>query len=243
MKGYKKLPGTFTLLLFTFAGHMAIAQSTIFNVPTTDTVVKKKLYFEFDYLPQAPKPGGADRLQTFVPRAVAGIGPNAEIGSNVAFVHQGGETHAFFQPNIKWRFYNEDKVGLAASGGGILYTPINDREGVKTFGLLYANVSEKVKHTFGPRFTEGVYGIAGVSDEDFAGPRAGVLLGYEQPVHPKISIVADWFSGKNGFGYFTPGVSFALPRNALLNIGYSIGNDSYDGNDNRAFFLYYGVTF
>jgi hypothetical protein len=48
---------------------------------------------------------------------------------------------------------------------------------------------------------------------------------------------------KNFFGYFTPGVSFTLPHSSLLNIGYSIGNDSYDGNNNRLLFLYYGITF
>ena len=34
----------------------AMAQSTIFNIPTTDTVDKGKGYFEFDLLPQVPGP-------------------------------------------------------------------------------------------------------------------------------------------------------------------------------------------
>jgi len=61
--------------------------------------------------------------------------------------------------------------------------------------------------------------------------------------------VADWFSGKNFWGFLTPGVSIALPRNTLLNVGYSIGNNSYNndvpGNDthNKALFVYYGITF
>ena len=29
----------------------------------------------------------------------------------------------------------------------------------------------------------------------------------------------------------------------VKNVGYSIGNDSYDGNNNRLLFLYYGITF
>jgi len=231
------------LLLIATIPQLCLAQSTIFNIPSTDTVSKGKFYFEFDYLPQVPKASGSDRLNIYVPRGVVGIGPNLEAGANVAFLNQGGNTHAFFQPNVKWKFYNDEKSGVAASGGGILYTPINYRDGVNTFGLLYVNISEKVKHAYGPRFTEGFYGIAGVSDDEFAGPRAGALLGYEQPIHPKVSIVADWFSGKNSFGYFTPGVSFTLPKNGLLNIGYSLGNDSYDGNHNRALFVYYGQTF
>jgi hypothetical protein len=73
----------------------------------------------------------------------------------------------------------------------------------------------------------------------------GYSLGYEQPIHPKASIVADWFSGKNGFGYFTPGISITL-GNGLFNVGYSIGNDSWANSNatkNRYLFLYYGITF
>ena len=66
------------------------------------------------------------------------------------------------------------------------------------------------------------------------------MVGYEQPLSGRASFVADWFSGHNGFGYVTPGFSFALPHNGLLNIGYSIGNE---GRKNNALFVYYGVTF
>ena len=96
--------------------------------------------------------------------------------------------------------------------------------------------------TYGPRFTAGPYGIVGANDA-YVGTKAGAIIGLEQPVHPKMTIVADWFSGVSGFGYFTPGVSVTLPHSSLLNVGYSIGNDSYDsGNNNRALFIYYGIT-
>jgi hypothetical protein len=234
-----------TLIAMVAIAQVAMAQSTIFNIPSTDTVAKKKVYFEFDYLVQAPKAAGGDRLHLAVPRGVVGLGPNLEAGANVGFVHVGGETNAFFQPNVKWRFLNNEDSGLAASAGAIMYTPIDDRAGVDTYGLMYANLSKKVKHTYGPRFTIGPYGIVGAND-GFAGPKAGALVGYEQPIHGRVSFVADWLSGKNGFGYLTPGVSIALPRNGLLNIGYSIGNDSWESNNatrNRLLFFYYGVTF
>ena len=76
-------------------------------------------------------------------------------------------------------------------------------------------------------------------------PLKPYFLGLEQPLNGKVSFVADWLSGKNFWGYFTPGVSVTLPHNGLLNIGYSIGNDSFTNNDakNRALFVYYGITF
>ena len=80
----------------------------------------------------------------------------------------------------------------------------------------------------------------------FLGTRGGVLLGYEQPLSGKVSFVADWFSGKNSIGYFTPGISITLPHSGLFNIGYSIGNDSWEDSNatkNRYLFFYYGITF
>jgi hypothetical protein len=235
--------GLVVALLFALSGPAAMAQSTIFNIPTTDAVAKGKVYAEFDYFGQMPIAEGASRYHILMPRVVAGLGGNVEAGANFNFTHTSGSTQSFFQPNIKWKFASNDDKGVAAAAGGILYTAMNKRESNRDFGLIYANFSKKVKTgNYGPRFTAGPYGTVG----PLAGPNAGVILGYEQPIHAKASIVADWFSGKNYFGYFTPGMSFTLPANGLLNIGYSIGNDSWaDSNatKNRYLFLYYGVTF
>jgi hypothetical protein len=228
--------------LFCFA-QITLAQSTLFNIPTTDTVATGKVYLEFDYLPQIPKPAGADRQYIINPRVVAGPGGNVEFGSNFQIFHSSPTTTTLFQPNIKWKFAKDDNKGLAAAAGSILYTPINHLETTDTFGLIYGNFSKKVKNgNYGPRFTAGPYGVVG-GGRTFTGPKAGALVGYEQPIHSKITFVADWFSGKNFFGYFTPGLSIALPANGVFNAGYSIGNDSFHGNDNRFLFLYYGVTF
>jgi hypothetical protein len=217
------------------------AQSTIFNIPTTDTVSPKKGYFEFDYLVQAPPPD-TGQFQIFVPRIVVGVGPMVEVGVNLANTTyaDGGDTISQIQPNIKFKFYANDDAGVAAAAGVIFYTPVNHRDDNDSFGLVYGNVSKKVKSgNYGPRFTAGIYGSVDYGDDE----QVGALLGYEQPVGGPVSVVADWFSGKNFWGYFTPGLSIVLPHSGLLNIGYSLGNDSYDGNKNRALFVYYGITF
>ena len=238
----KRLALLFGALSLLVSTEPSMAQSTLFNIPTTDTVDKGKIYFEFDFLPQIPHPDTADRLYIYDPRVVFGIGSNLEAGANVG-VHSPFSTSVFIQPNIKWRFFKNDVKGLASATGVILYAPANHREQVPTFALLYGVFSKKVKTgMYGPRFHAGLYGI--VNDgNNWVGPRAGVIVGYEQPIHSTVHIVADWFSGKNAFGYFTPGLSFTLPENGVLNIGYSIGNDSYHGNDNRFLFVYYGITF
>jgi len=223
--------------LIILQGETALAQSTIFNIPTTDAVAPKKVYFEFDYIGHLEHldKGG---FHSFVPRVVVGVGKGVEVGLNVATTHSTAPTTVYAQPNIKWRFYGNDEKGVAASVGAIAYTPLKDRSANDTFGLFYGNVSKKFKGDYGPRVTVGGYGLGSY---DFAGlNKGGAILGYEQPLASRVSFVADWLSGKNGFGYVTPGFSFTLPRNQLINIGYSVGNY---GRKNNGLFVYYGVTF
>lgn len=218
-------------------GQAAFAQSTIFNIPSTDVVAKKKTYFEFDFVShlESHDDGG---FQTYVPRVVVGLGKGVEVGLNVAATNSAAPTTVYAQPNIKWQFYSKEDSGTALTVGAIAYTPLRNRNANDTFGFFYGNASKKIKGDYGPRLTVGGYGLAGY---DFAGlDKGGAMVGYEQPIAKKASFVADWFSGENGFGYVTPGFSFALPKNSLLNIGYSIGNT---GKKNNALFLYYGITF
>src|SRR5918997_156616 len=183
-----------------FEGRTARAQSTLFNIPSTDVVAPKRTYLEFDFISHL-EPHDEGGFQAYVPRAVFGAGRRVEAGV-------------------------------------ILYTPIANRAGVDTFGLLYTVVSKKVKGAYGPRITGGGYGLVGRANG--SGSEGGAILGYEQPVRGRVSFVADWLSGRNRFGYVTPGLSVALPRSSALYAGYSIGNF---GRKNNALFVYYGITF
>jgi hypothetical protein len=225
------------LLLTLFNSHPIVAQSTLFNIPSTDVVTKKKVYLEFDFVSHldSHENGG---FQTYVPRAVLGVGKNVEVGVNISATDAlAPNLPVYVSPNIKWQFYNNEKTGVAAAAGALLYTPIAHRAGADTFGFTYFVMSKKVKATYGPRITGGAYGLPGL--QDGTGTKGGAIIGYEQPLSRKVSFVGDWFSGKNAFGYVTPGISFSLPKNSLLNIGYSIGNH---GRGNNALFVYYGIT-
>ena len=220
------------------SGQETLAQSTLFNIPSTDVVSEKKTYVEFDFIShlEAHRNGG---FQAYVPRVVYGVAKKVEIGVNVAFLDaEAPDQPVELQPNIKYQFYANEKNGVSAAAGGILYTPIAHRSGVDTFGLLYTVASKKWKGTYGPRLTGGGYGLAGRADG--LGPKGGGIVGYEQPLHPKVTFVMDWLSGKNRFGYTTPGFSFAVTKTSYLYAGYSIGNF---GARNNALFLYYGITF
>jgi hypothetical protein len=230
------------------------AQSTIFNIPSTDTVDKGKGYFEFDVLPQAPGPdGGGGSIVIYNPRGIVGLPHDTEIGVNIPIYHvPGGATSNFtyIQPNIKTKVYKNDDAGVAVALGVVANFAMNATDSQLPWAYVYGNVSKKVKAAHDARFTIGPYGVIAKQDDPvkvgFVGTRGGVLLGYEQPLGGPVSFVADWFSGKNSIGYFTPGVSIALPHSGLLNIGYSFGNDSWENSNatkNRYVFVYYGVTF
>jgi hypothetical protein len=225
----------FTIML---SSHIVTAQSTLFNIPSTDVVSKKKTYVEFDFVShlEAYKDGG---FQTYVPRVVFGVGKHIEIGTNVAFTKALlPDQPVELQPNIKYQFYNNEKTGVSAAAGGILYTPIAHRAGVDTFGLLYSVVSKKWKGNYGPRLTGGGYGL--VARANGNGTKGGAIAGYEQPLAKRVSFVMDWLSGKNRFGYVTPGFAFTVSKTSALYAGYSIGNS---GRKNNALFIYYGITF
>jgi hypothetical protein len=220
------------------SGQIVNAQSTLFNIPSTDVVAKKKTYVEFDFIShlEAHKNGG---FQSYVPRVVFGVGKHVEIGTNIAFTDALAPDQPIeLQPNIKYQFYSNEKTGVAAAAGGILYTPIAHRAGVDTFGLLYSTVSKKWQGNYGPRLTGGGYGLAGRANGN--GNKGGAIAGYEQPIHRKVSFVMDWLSGKNRFGYLTPGFAFTVSKTSALYAGYSIGNS---GRKNNALFIYYGITF
>ena len=233
----KSILGVFALALFTPLH--AFGQSTLFNIPSTDVVAKKKVYLEFDFITHLEdhRDGG---FQTYVPRAVVGIGKRTEIGLNASFVDAlAPDQPVELQPNVKHQFYQNESNGVTAAAGAILYLPIAHRTGTDTFGLFYTVVSKQVKAGHGPRITGGGYGLLGRTSG--SGTNGGAIVGYEQPlVLGKVSFVADWLSGKNRFGYATPGFAFTVSKTSSLYAGYSIGNQ---GRKNNGLFVYYGITF
>lgn len=214
------------------------AQSTLFNIPSTDVVAPKKVYLEFDFIShlESHSDGG---FQAYVPRGVVGIRKGVEAGVNFSFTDALAPNQPVeMQPNLKWQFFNSENKGLAAAVGGIAFIPVANRAGADHFGLIYTTMSKKVKHDFGPRMTFGGYVLAGRASG--TGSEGGAILGFEQPLNKRVNFVADWFSGHNRFGYVTPGLAFTLPKNSVLYAGYSIGNQ---GRKNNGLFVYYGITF
>ncbi len=106
-------PAVCVALWCVLVAQSAMAQSTIFNIPSTDTVDKGKTYVEFDFLPQAPGPDVGDMITLYNPRLVVGLPHDMEVGVNFPIFHVCApvEPSAYIQPNIKWKFYKERRHG------------------------------------------------------------------------------------------------------------------------------------
>ena len=226
------------LVLPVLTNHAVMAQSSLMSVPSTDVVAAKKLYLEMDYITNYASQR-EDAYHNFLPRAVVGVGNNVEVGANVSYTRvPGGGEPIEVQPNIKWQFHNNESKGTAGGVGCILYAPVTNRAGADTFGLCYTVLSKQFKGNYGPRFTGGTYALVHRQDGD--GAKVGAIAGYEQPLTERFSFTVDWFSGRNRFGYITPGVSLETTHDSALSAGYAIANH---GRGNNALFVFFGKQF
>ena len=214
------------------------AQSSLFSIPTTDVMTVKRTYLELDFDSHLTsyERGG---YQSYGVYALHGVSKRMEVGVNAYYTKAGGEVLPIeLQPNAKWQVYSSEGNGLAAATGVVLFVPLNHRAGSDTFGSVYATVSKKVEAMGGARFTTGGYTLIGRDAE--TGSKSGALFGYEQPLHPRVSFIADWNTGKNRFGYAAAGLGITLSKRSLLYTAYYFGNE---GRGNNSFGLYYGFTF
>lgn len=230
----------FSILLFAlFAFSYSVsAQTTLFNVPSTDTLPEGKFYIEVDFIAKFEKydRGG---FQTYGYRTVYGVRKNLEVGANFFYTRSGGRTAAKeFQPNIKYQAYQNEKYGVAVSTGAQFFIPLDKSAGTRTYGMFYANASKTINLLNGLRLTGGFYTMVG-TERDF-GTKRGVIIGIEQPIVRRLSFIGDWYSGNNRLGYSAAGLNYAISNRQFILAGYNFGNF---GRGNNAFSVFYGFTF
>lgn len=220
-------------LLSSFAN--VAAQSTIFNVPSTNVEAPGKVYLEGDFIMHygSYRDGG---FQTYGPRVVVGLPGNTEVGLNVFYTKAQPGRPINFQPNFKWQFYENESLGLAFATGLVFSTPITKRSSGRTYALLYALGSKSFPGTYGPKVTFGGYRLVGTFDPET--DKTGVILGLEQPLTSRISFVTDWSSGNNDYGYVIAGTGITLSPKSTFYAGYNFGNQGRGNNSLAAFYSY-----
>lgn len=214
-----------------------IAQSTIFNVPSTDVIPEKSILIETDFIAHFDKlkNGG---FQSYGYRTAYGLTKKVEIGTNVFYTREADSSPAEFQPNLKFKAYENEKHGIAVSTGAQVFVPLNRSAGTRSYGMVYINASKALASLRGMRLTGGGYQTVGTSN-DF-GTKRGFIAAVEQPIKGKLSFVGDWSSGTNRFGYSAAGFNYMLTKRQFLMFGYNWGNS---GRGNNAFSAFYGLTY
>ena len=232
MKNKIKLPFVIGAVILCLCANNIFAQSS-----STDTLEKGNSYFEANLwtATQSHQKGG---MQIYGGRFGYGLTKNVEIGVGGSFSNpHDPEYPPEIQPSVKWKFYENEKHRVKASGGVLAFIPIAKRTGTDSFAMVYANVSKDFEKLKGARLTVGGYYLVG-HDKNF-GSKKGWNFVYDQPLSEKVSFSAQWVTGKNRFGYLTPGFSFAMPKKSSLFVGYSIGNYDYDNHGPYVSYSFY----
>jgi len=226
----------FVLVLAALAikGH---AQQTIFNVPTTDVLDKGKVYFELDVSAKPNDSDAVNKFSAFVPRIVVGAGGRVEVGLNITGNIQPGPDSTTLSPTLKWKAYQGKDNGVALVVGDNLFIPVRNR-GYNVGNYVYAEISKTFKS--GSRVTAGGYDFT--RNVVATANRAGGQFGFEQPLNKKVSLGADWYTGKHSAGYFTPGVIFKVGPKVTGYAGYTVGNQNA-ARGNHFFLLEFGYNF
>jgi hypothetical protein len=219
----------------------ARAQQTLFNVPSSDVLPKAKVYGELDvtWKPNDNANHTVPRFSSFVPRLVVGLGGGVEVGLNVNGNVQPGPDATTLVPAIKWRIYNGKDNGWSLVIGDHMFIPVR-QQAYDAGDYAYAQISKSFNGGR-TRVTAGGYdftpGVVAPSAH-----RAGGQFGFEHAVNTKLTVQADWFTGKHANGYFTPGFYFKPRPKVTLYGGYSIGNAGA-GRGNHFFYTALGVSF
>lgn len=201
-------------LLLVFPAARAYGQETVFDVPSADVLDKGKAYFEQD---GTVRP--VDPLATFTPRIMVGIGHQIEIGFNFDGLSAPTLGELAASPAIKWRPWKNEVSGWSFYLGDNVYFPVRQRT-YSAGNYFYASFAKEWKH--GTRVGFGGYDFTRyvVANTN----RAGGQFTFEQRISNRVSLAAEWYTGKQAAGYVDPGAIFKITAKFTLYTAYQIGN-------------------
>lgn len=212
-------------LTITSIARPAIAQQTLYNLPTPDILPRGGVYGELDNTFKTTFP------KTFepVPRMVAGLGRELEVGVNVTGLTVPGKPLVGVEPVVKWgaaighfRFTLVNYAELSAPSAG--------RSGLVARHMVIAHFSRSSR--FGQWVAGGYNATRGFLDR---GDRAGVMAEYLKPLRSGLTFGAEWMSGNQALGLLSPGLTYSRGQQSFY-LSYELGN--HNGHRNGVEFEY-----
>jgi hypothetical protein len=220
------------LLLLPFLALPVLAQETVFDVPSPDILEKGKVYGELD---GTARP--VDPVYTFEPRVVVGLGHRIEAGINFIGLSEPSSGQVIIAPTIKWRLWDGGSSGWSFFAGDDVFFPARKRA-YNAGNYFYAEFA-KVFRT-GTRIGFGGYEFT----RNVVAPaqRAGGQFTLEQPISKRLTVAAEWYTGKHAAGYVNPGAIVKVTSKLTLYGCYQIGNVGVT-EGNHQFLWEFGYNF
>lgn len=192
----------------------ARAQETVFDVPSADILDNGKVYGELDGTVRV-----MDTLATFTPRVVVGIGHGIEVGVNFDGLSAPGLGGLEISPTVKWQIWKSKDSGWSCYVGDDVFFPVRERT-YDAGNYAYGSFAKVWKH--GTRVGIGAYDFTRsvVANAN----RAGGQFTFEQQINSRLSLAAEWYTGKQAAGYVNPGAIVKLNSKLTLYAAYQIGN-------------------
>ncbi len=211
------------------------AQSLIVGIPNADVTPKGEFALAHETQFQRFQAGPYWNSFTF---ATYGIGKHTELASSMYGVSSPASNNrsiGFGLKSVKLLGGSVARRWEAKLTGGFMIPVSLDGRG--TGYWLYGNGSVRLpkartRLTVGPSFgTSQIFGRRAYS----------TMVGIEQPLTKKWSVVSDWFSGTNDLGAAIFALSYQRDRRTLIIFGYKVANNAASGKP--AFMIEVARTF
>lgn len=214
------------LICFLFLPQKSISQQTVFNVPSADVTPEGAVFLQHESQFRAWAP---DAFWLGTHYSALGIGHNTELDATL-FNVQAPDSHnitlglgfksampvvilkdKFPEREIKLTVGSEVLISLQGNGVG---------------NWSYAHLSGRLPYTK-TRITSG---ISAGTKQIFGRNTFCYIMALEQPVAEKLNIIADWYSGAENYaGFLIAGISYKLPKDTAIYLGYQIPNSEKNG--------------
>lgn len=203
------------------SGTSLTAQSLIVGIPNAEATPKGAWFFTHESQVKLTDPAGWNTFQFLT----YGAGFNTEIALsavNFGRPRTGNRTIALgFKSVYEFKQKTLHHWEAKVVGGAMLPASVDGR-GIGVW--LYSAGSVRLPQ-IRTRFTAGpTYG----TPQLFGVEKVGMMAGVEQPLggvfRNKVSLVADWYSGRHDLAALISGVQFNLPRDLIFIVGHKRPN-------------------
>ena len=205
------------LLLFFTLEIKALAQQTIFNVPSADLVDKGMIFFQH----QSTFSGSFGQFDN---NFVYGLGKHSEIDLTIYDVGTRSVNSPLIAFGFKSVFPLHKRSETKFTIGHLIPVSVL---GHGVGGYSYSHLSTvlpKIK----TRITTGIaIGTTTIFERD----TVSFIAGIEQPITKKFGFAADWYSGKHSNGFFIPGFYYYVKPKTIISGGYRLRNNKTNGGN------------